>query len=110
MWFATAKRTAASIKYLRTNSWPYRDYVIDELNRDLPYNEFVREQIAVDILQPGDRIKTAATGFLVAGPWVLTSVEKSEHKSRTFLRKNASKRGRLGRFQRTYFLENAHFQ
>ncbi|MEP6753963.1 MAG: DUF1553 domain-containing protein [Chthonomonadales bacterium] len=55
--------------YERPNAWPYRDYVIDALNRDLPYNQFVREQIAGDILFPKDYSKVAATGFLVSGPW-----------------------------------------
>ena len=55
--------------YERFNAWPYRDYVIDAFNRDLPYDQFVREQIAGDLLYPGDRDKLAATGFLVAGPW-----------------------------------------
>ena len=60
--------------YLRSNSWPYRDYVIEALNQDLPFNAFVREQIAGDILYPGDRKKLAATGFLVSGPWDQVSV------------------------------------
>lgn len=55
--------------YERFNAWPYRDYVIDAFNRDLPYNQFVRDQIAGDALYPNDRNKIAATGFLVAGPW-----------------------------------------
>ncbi len=55
--------------YERFNAWPYRDYVIDAFNRDVPYNQFVREQIAGDILTPNDRSRIAATGFLVSGPW-----------------------------------------
>jgi hypothetical protein len=55
--------------YERLNAWPYRDYVIDALNRDLPYNQFIRDQIAGDALYPSDRNKIAATGFLVSGPW-----------------------------------------
>jgi hypothetical protein len=54
---------------LRDNLWHYRDWVIDALNRDLPYDEFVRQQIAGDILYPGDPNAVTATGFLVAGPW-----------------------------------------
>ncbi|MFN0051670.1 MAG: DUF1553 domain-containing protein [Planctomycetales bacterium] len=54
---------------LRTSSWPYRDWVIDAFNRDLPYNEFVRWQIAGDVLHPNDPRGVIATGFLVAGPW-----------------------------------------
>jgi len=52
---------------LRVHSWPYRDWVIDALNRDLPYDEFVRMQIAGDVLRPDDPGAVAATGFMVAG-------------------------------------------
>lgn len=54
---------------LRPNSWPYRDWVIAALNDDLPYDEFVRRQIAGDVLYPADPSAVIATGFLVAGPW-----------------------------------------
>ncbi len=62
----------------RPNSWPYRDYVIDAFNSDTPYNQFVREQIAGDILSPNDPSKIAATGFLVAGPWDQVSAELNQ--------------------------------
>jgi len=52
----------------RDNAWPYRNWVIEALNQDLPYNEFVRMQLAGDILQPNDINAAAAVGFLVAGP------------------------------------------
>lgn len=54
---------------LRTNSWRYRDWVIDAWNEDLPYDEFCRRQIAGDVLEPQDPAAAIATGFLVAGPW-----------------------------------------
>jgi len=47
----------------RPNAWHFRDWVIQSLNNDKPYDEFVREQIAGDAL--GEPI---ATGYLVAGP------------------------------------------
>jgi hypothetical protein len=53
---------------IRPNFWPYRDYVIAAFNRDLPYNQFVREQLAGDAVRPGDPDALVATGFLVAGP------------------------------------------
>src|SRR5207244_12967582 len=34
------------------NAWRYRDYVVAAFNRDLPYDQFVREQIAGDLLPP----------------------------------------------------------
>ncbi len=48
----------------RPTAWHYRDYVIEAFNSDLPYNQFVGQQIAGD--QLGD---DRATGFLVGGPW-----------------------------------------
>jgi hypothetical protein len=36
------------------NAWRYRDYVIESLNRDKPYDQFVREQVAADEIWPGD--------------------------------------------------------
>ncbi|MGE0608088.1 MAG: DUF1553 domain-containing protein, partial [Pirellulales bacterium] len=54
---------------LRPNAWRYRDYVINSLNDDKPYDQFVREQMAGDVLEPVTRDGIAATGFLVAGPW-----------------------------------------
>ncbi len=53
----------------RRNSWPYRDYVIESFNRDKPYARFIREQIAGDVLWPGDPNGLVATGFVAAGPW-----------------------------------------
>ncbi|HEV3002878.1 MAG TPA: DUF1549 domain-containing protein, partial [Pirellulales bacterium] len=54
---------------LRPNAWPYRDWVIAAFNDDMPYDEFVRLQLAGDVLRPGDPLAQIATGFLVAGPW-----------------------------------------
>jgi hypothetical protein len=51
---------------LRPNAWRYRDYVIDAFNAGKPYDEFLREQIAGDVLP---RPAIAALGFLSAGPW-----------------------------------------
>ncbi|MFM7538939.1 MAG: DUF1549 and DUF1553 domain-containing protein [Planctomycetota bacterium] len=51
-------------------AWTYRDWVIDSLNRDIPYDRFVREQIAADKLHPEGgpgRENLAALGFLTVG-------------------------------------------
>jgi len=53
----------------RKNAWPYRDWVVAALNQDLPFDEFTRQQLAGDILHPGDPLATQATGFLVAGAY-----------------------------------------
>ncbi len=54
---------------LRPHAWPYRDYVIRALNEDRSYSRFVQEQLAGDILFPGDPQAIVALGFIAAGPW-----------------------------------------
>ena len=60
----------------------YRDYVVAAFNRDLPFDEFVREQLAGDLLPPSSESahsndpqraveRTVATGFLCLGPKML---------------------------------------
>jgi len=53
----------------RDHAWPYRDYVIESLNADVPYPQFAAEQIAADVLAPDDPARVRALGFLSAGPW-----------------------------------------
>jgi Protein of unknown function (DUF1553)/Protein of unknown function (DUF1549)/Planctomycete cytochrome C len=52
-------------------AWKYRDYVLDAFNKDIPYDRFIQEQIAGDLLpadtkEERDRLLTA-TGFLALG-------------------------------------------
>ena len=47
----------------RRTIWPYRDWVIHALNRDLPFDEFTLEQIAGDMLPDATQEQKAATGF-----------------------------------------------
>lgn len=54
---------------LRPNAWRYRDYVIDRFNRDISWAQFVREQLAADVLFPDDVSSLAGLGFLGAGPY-----------------------------------------
>lgn len=54
---------------LRPHAWPYRDYVIRSLNEDKPYARFVQEQIAGDVLFPGEPDGVLGLGFIAAGPW-----------------------------------------
>ncbi len=51
----------------RTHAWRYRDYVIDSFNRDKPYDQFIKEQIAGDEMFPGNKEALIATGYLRAG-------------------------------------------
>lgn len=57
------------------NAWRYRDYVIDAFNSDKPYDQFIREQIAGDLLPAQTDKEWAehliATGFLALGPKAL---------------------------------------
>jgi hypothetical protein len=53
----------------KPNVWRYRDWVIDAFNRDLPYDQFVRQQLAGDELPESDAQMQIATTFLRLGPW-----------------------------------------
>ena len=54
---------------IRENSWRYRDWVVTALNQDMPYDKFVRQQIAGDVIDPKNPQSVIATGFLVAAPY-----------------------------------------
>ncbi len=52
------------------NAYVYRDWVIQAMNDDMPFDMFAKAQIAGDLLDPSIRHKTLpATGFLGLGPW-----------------------------------------
>lgn len=59
----------------RENAWPYRDYLIRSLNRDIPYATFIQQQIAGDVLWPDDPQAIVATGLLATGPWDESSLQ-----------------------------------
>ena len=73
---------------LRPNSWRYRDWVVDALNRDLPYDQFVRMQLAGDLLEPGDPSAIAATGFLVAGAYDMVGQEQQSAAMKAVVRQD----------------------
>ncbi len=52
----------------RKTAYRYRDFVIHALNDDMPFDQFVRWQIAGDELEPGNPRALAATGFCTAAP------------------------------------------
>jgi mono/diheme cytochrome c family protein len=52
------------------NAYLYRDWVIRAFNGDLPYDQFVKAQLAADLMQGSDRLRhLPALGFLGLGPW-----------------------------------------
>ena len=53
----------------RDNAWPYRDYVVRSFNADLPYDRFMQEQIAGDVMDPVTTDGIVAASLLVSGPW-----------------------------------------
>ncbi|WP_164100909.1 PSD1 and planctomycete cytochrome C domain-containing protein [Candidatus Laterigemmans baculatus] len=62
------------------NAWRYRDWVVGAWNEDLPYDQFVHQQLAGDLLPSDDRETRydhlTATGYLSLGPKVLAEADK----------------------------------
>jgi hypothetical protein len=54
---------------MRIHAWPYRDYVIQSLNADVAWDQWIQEQIAADAFFPNRSDIIPALGFLAAGPW-----------------------------------------
>jgi hypothetical protein len=52
----------------RPDAWRYRDYVVQSFNEDKPYNEFIKEQLAGDEMDPANRTYLIASGFNRLGP------------------------------------------
>jgi mono/diheme cytochrome c family protein len=70
--------------FLFREAWRYRNWVIDAVNADLPFDRFLLEQLAGDLL-PHDSIEQRdrqriAAGFLVVGPKVLLGVNPDKQK------------------------------
>lgn len=54
---------------VKPGAWRYRDWVIDAFNSDMPYQEFVTQQLAGDEMPQRDEAHVIATGFLRLGTW-----------------------------------------
>jgi hypothetical protein len=67
-----AESSGRSVNFAYPHAWRYRDYVIRAFNADKPYDQFIREQLAGDLLSARDDNEKAellvATGFLAIGP------------------------------------------
>ena len=62
-----AESTGFEQDYDRPHAFHYRDFVIKALNSDMPYDQFVKWQLAGDEYEPQNPLALAATGFLGAG-------------------------------------------
>jgi hypothetical protein len=71
--------------YERGNAWRYRAYVARAFNADVPYDRFVKDQIAGDEIDPADPERLVAVGFLRMGPWELTGMEVPKVARQRFL-------------------------
>src|SRR5207247_6007046 len=76
-----AESAGADADHRYQYAWRYRDYVIDAFNRDLRYDQFVREQVAGDLLpceESGDvnGRGIVATGFMALGPKLIAEQDK----------------------------------
>lgn len=78
-----AESTANDANAVMRYAWRYRNYVIDAFNSDLPYDQFLIEQLAGDLLGPTDSValntrRVVATGFLMIGPKALAETDKEQ--------------------------------
>jgi hypothetical protein len=79
----------AELRNSQKHIWHWRDWTVESLNADLPYNEMLRQMLAADELYPTDSKKLRATGFL-ARPYFLFNRttwldEVVEHTGKGFL-------------------------
>ena len=74
--------------HIRLHSWRYRDWVVNALNQNLPYNEFARMQLAGDVLSPQNSTGIVATGFLVAGAYDVVGQSQQSAAMRAVVRQD----------------------
>lgn len=83
-------------------AWRYRDWVIDAVNKDVPYNQFVKLQLAADLMPGTSRDDLRALGYLGAAPIYHTDLRLSRDVTETIFtdaldeRVDAVSRGVLG--------------
>ena len=76
---STANDANAVLRY----AWRYRDYVVRAINTDKPYDQFLIDQLAGDLLPPSGNLNRdaeaiIATGFLMIGPKALAETDKEQ--------------------------------
>ena len=67
--------------FMINDLWPFRDYVIDSINQDKPFDQLIREHIAGDIIEPNNLDKVIGSAFLVAGPYDDVNNQDSDAKA-----------------------------
>ena len=83
-------------------AWRYRDWVIDAINRDVPYDKFVKLQLAADLMPGTPRTDLRALGYLGAAPIYHTDLRLSKEVTETIFtdawdeRVDSVSRGLLG--------------
>jgi hypothetical protein len=69
-WLDLARYTDTTAGWLEStaSAWHYRDWVVEVFNRDIPYDDFVRRQLATDLMAETPPEDNAALGFLGLSP------------------------------------------
>ncbi len=84
-WWGLNKQLRNSQKHI----WHWRDWIVESLNDDTPYDEMVRQMLAADELYPTELSKLRATGFLARNYFIFNRTqwmdETVEHVSKAFL-------------------------
>ena len=79
---------------VRPDAWRYRDWVIDAFNADLSYDQFIRLQIAGDLLEPDNELAAIATQFCVSGP-DMPDINSQDERRHTLLNEMTSTVGEV---------------
>jgi hypothetical protein len=84
-WWGLGDQLRNSQKHI----WHWRDWIVESLNADTPYDEMLRLMLAGDELQPDDLSRLRATGYLARNYWLFNRPqwmeETVEHVSKGFL-------------------------
>jgi mono/diheme cytochrome c family protein len=71
-----ADSNGSEVDHAMANAWRYRDYVVRAFNADKPFDRFIHEQLAGDLLPDAGADGITATGFLMLGPKSLAELDK----------------------------------